>query len=283
MTASGDVDLYRIDWRFLSGMGDTELAVWHETVARVLTRKLDEAVTHRDRLIRDRHASESLIARFVSPEGRQAAMAAIRPGRFVRHIDAETCGAVVWFSDIAGFSAHALGLPAAEIGALVREFMDIQTARIEPVGGQVDKYMGDGLMAFWRAPDKARLAEAARCAVSAALDCERALTERFAERGLPFDVRIGLHCGDVIFGDFGGSERIAFTLIGETVNSASRYEQARTCIDGIPLGRVRVSPAVFTQLRSEELIGAFEPMPRTFSDKHATRFVAHVANLGGSQ
>jgi class 3 adenylate cyclase len=116
----------------------------------------------------------------------------------------------------------------------------MQIEVIREFGGQVDKLMGDGLMAFWFIDTEDRR----KLAPKAALDCARLavekvrafLTSQNLEHDL--DIRIGLHCGPVAFGDFGAKNRIAVTLLGDTVNAAARYEQARN--EG--LGRIRLSP-----------------------------------------
>jgi class 3 adenylate cyclase len=283
LSAYGDACVFRLDRAFLACMSDAERAAWHETMGRVLTAKLDEATDQRDMLRRARWSTETLVDRFVSADGREAACAAFQADGFTRQIDAESCNAVVWFSDVAGFSAHALTLSPDQAGQVIRRIMDIQSAAIQSAGGQIDKFMGDGLMAYWRAPDEERLAAAASRAVAAAVACTRELEEHFRADGLHCDIRIGLHCGPVILGDFGGGDRVAFTLIGETVNSASRYEQAKTCIEGKSLGRVRVSPSVFRFVSDPDLRAAFEGVPRTFADKHATRFEAYAIRREGDR
>ena len=277
VTAVDKTSLFRIDRKFIADLEGHEQAVWHETVARVLTAKLDEATENRDKLKLDRIDVELLVSRFVSPEGRSAARAALQAGEFKRQLDAESCEAVVWFSDIAGFSSFASECNPEVSSKIIRSVMDIQADAIHSAKGEIDKFMGDGLMAFWRAPDRERIEVASNLAVSAALSCERELRRFFDARSLPLGLRIGLHSGPVILGDFGGSERIAFTLIGETVNSANRYEQAKCCVEGRPLGPVRISPRVFALVTNAAVKASFEARPREFADKHNALFSAFVS------
>jgi class 3 adenylate cyclase len=276
---SGDrAVLCRFDRSFIDRFDDRQRSVWHETIARVLTAKLDEATVSRDKLKHDRANGDALIRHFVPAEGLSAARAVFDNGKFTRRLDPESCNAVVWFSDIAGFSALTSSVPAEESARLLRRLMDIQAAAIQKFDGEVDKFSGDGLMAFWRAPDEERLATAARQSMSAALNCHRELTAFFKKEQQPtLGIRIGLHAGPVILGDFGGGDRIAFTLIGETVNAAARYEQARTCVAGRELGPIRVSPKVFDLIDDPSVRSLFEKQQRKFADKHDVPFAAFVS------
>ncbi|RST85511.1 cyclic nucleotide-binding domain-containing protein [Aquibium carbonis] len=277
--AAKDSQVLRVDAALLDKMTDLERALWYEACARSLSAKLDEATAQRVLLRKDRVNAEMIFSRFVAEEGQQAALAAFMEGNFQRHIDTEECGAVIWFSDVKGFSKFAKGKSPEEVGRTIREIMDIQAQAIRRHGGQIDKFMGDGLMAYWKAPDHSRLASAASNAARAALECAKELGEHFEKTGLPCDVRIGLHAGSVIFGDFGGSDRVAFTIIGDAVNSASRYEQARSCSENKDLGRVRVSQELFDLLTDDELLKQFEPAQRMLPAKDGMVFPARIANV----
>lgn len=277
--AARDSEVLRVDSALVDKMTDLERALWYEACARSLSAKLDEATAQRVRLRKDRINAEMIFSRFVAEEGQQAALAAFMEGNFQRHIDTEECSAVIWFSDVKGFSKFAKGKPPEEVGRTIREIMDIQAQAIRRHGGQIDKFMGDGLMAYWRAPDHKRLVSAASNAVHAALECARELGAHFGNAGLPCDIRIGLHAGSVIFGDFGGSDRVAFTIIGDAVNSASRYEQARSCTENKDIGRVRVSEELFELLTGDEFVKQFEPAKRMLPAKDGMVFPARIANV----
>lgn len=277
--AAEDSQVLRIDAVLLERMTDQERALWYEACARALSAKLDEATAQRVLLRKDRINAEMIFSRFVAEEGQQAALAAFMEGNFQRHIDTEECGAVIWFSDVKGFSRFANGKSPEQVGRTIRQVMDIQAQAIQRYGGQIDKFMGDGLMAYWKAPDHSRLTAAASNAVRAALECAKELIEHFKKAELPCDIRIGLHAGSVIFGDFGGSDRVAFTIIGDAVNSASRYEQARSCSENKDLGRVRVSEELFEILMDDELLKQFEPAKRMLPAKDGMVFPARIANI----
>lgn len=271
MTAMGKTELRIIDAAFLTALSDAERLVWCETMNRILSAKLDAATAHRTELHEDGCVADALLSKFVCDDGLSAARSAVSSGR----IDPERCDCIVWFSDLAGFSKHASTTSPSESGALVRELMEVQASAIQSAGGQIDKFMGDGLMAFWRVPDDRRKRIAANGATQAAIEAVEALSTIFRTRGLRLDVRIGLHLGPVILGDFGGGPRIAFTCIGEAVNTASRYEQAARSVDDKPLGCVRVSPALWSHLTDKAIIANFDGAESGFEDKHRVRYPVH--------
>ena len=268
MRAFGDTALKVLDHAYLAALTDPERLVWAETLNRVLSAKLDDATANRTDLHRNSRYADGLLSRFVCEEGLSAARGSLWTGR----IDPERCDCIIWFSDLAGFSKYAVKLSPAETGAVVHELMDVQARAIVAAGGQIDKFMGDGFMAFWRVPDESRKRAAANGALKAAIQIVEQLVALFQSRILPVDVRIGLHLGPVMLGDFGGGSRVAFTCMGQAVNTASRYEQASYRLDGTPLGRVRVSPDLWSWV-TDTLIGArFDEHVSEFEDKHRVRY-----------
>ncbi len=133
----------------------------------------------------------------------------------------------ILFSDLEGYSAYARDRPAAETAAYLNDLLSRIGPAIEASGGTIDKYIGDGLMAFWGAPDSipdhARIA--CQGALAVAKEVETFNIERRA-RGLhACRMRIGLHTGTVLVGNIGFAGRVDYTAIGEAVNVASRLEQ----------------------------------------------------------
>ena len=128
---------------------------------------------------------------------------------------------------------------------MTSELLGLQVDAIRAAGGEIDKLMGDGLMAFWFCDGSGRAgvpAEAYRCARMVDDAFRAAVRGNAAYEGLK--VRIGLHCGMVCFGDFGTPDRIAVTIIGETVNHGSRYEQ----VHDSALGAVRISVPLYERV-----------------------------------
>jgi adenylate cyclase len=131
----------------------------------------------------------------------------------------------VLFSDIRGFtSLSETSSPEAVVELLNRYF----TAQVEVIfrhGGTLDKFIGDAIMAFWGAP--IANPDHASAAVAAALDMSKALDEMrssLGELGAELDIGIGLHSGMAVVGFIGSPDRLDYTVIGDTVNLASRIE-----------------------------------------------------------
>lgn len=132
----------------------------------------------------------------------------------------------VLFSDIRDFTTLSERLPAEEVVALLNRYFARMTAAVHRHGGTVDKFIGDGLMAFFGAPNP--LACASANALAAAHDMLLALaelnTQLAAEGRAPLAIGIGLHSGEAVIGHVGSPERHAYTAIGDTVNTAARLE-----------------------------------------------------------
>ena len=138
----------------------------------------------------------------------------------------ETRRVSIHFSDIEGFTAISERLSPAEVIENLAAYLECMSDTIRECQGTVDKFIGDGIMAFWNAPNPVpdHAAEACRAALLAQ---ERlaALRQRNAAEGRPlFRARIGLHTGDAVVGNFGTAERFAYTAMGDSVNLASRLE-----------------------------------------------------------
>jgi class 3 adenylate cyclase len=123
------------------------------------------------------------------------------------------------------FSRYILDLAPTRTADLVQRFFNAQSRPIEDSNGHIDKFVGDGLMAFWL-PQGEHTAQA--CCEAALKAAEKAVK---GVRGISvgpngLDLRIGLHTGLVLSGDFGSTTRHQFTLIGPEVNKAARLEQA---------------------------------------------------------
>jgi adenylate cyclase len=127
----------------------------------------------------------------------------------------------VYFSDLAGFTTLAESKAPDELVHFLGEYLDDMSTIIAGERGTVDKYLGDGIMAFWGAPQP--LTDHAARACAAALRCQKRLAE-YAARGTPLHTRIGIATGDVLVGNIGSTERMNYTVMGDTANLASRLE-----------------------------------------------------------
>ncbi len=183
-----------------------------EEIARI--REID-----RQRLAAER--ARSNLARYFSPHF--AALLAERD---------EPLGAVrrqnvaVLFADIVGFTPMAEHMPPEAVVAMLRQFHGRMTAQIFACGGSVKDYIGDEIFAVFGVPEPSAedAANALRCArrMIAALAAWNA--ERQAQGEVPIGFGIGLNCGPAVIGDVGIEQSLAFTVIGDIVNTASRLQ-----------------------------------------------------------
>ncbi len=141
-------------------------------------------------------------------------------------LEGETREMSVLFSDVRNFTTISEGLDARELTQLMNEFLTPFTRAIQEHRGTIDKYMGDCVMAFWGAPldDK----EHARHALLSAFDMLTAvesLDDAFEQKGWPkIRVGVGVSSGDMNVGNMGSEFRVAYTVMGDTVNLGSRLE-----------------------------------------------------------
>jgi adenylate cyclase len=130
----------------------------------------------------------------------------------------------ILFADIKGFTSRAERTPPEELVAVLNTYMTAMIDVIMQSGGVVDKLMGDGIMAFWGAPaslpNPARSAVDCGLAMLGALDKLRQTAPAFADLA----IGIGIATGEAIVGNFGGKQRFDYSVIGDTVNLASRIE-----------------------------------------------------------
>ena len=125
----------------------------------------------------------------------------------------------VLFSDIDGFTRLSEEL-GDDVVPLLTDYLEQASAAIIGQGGTIDKFIGDAVMAFWGAPVPDERHAVAACA--AALDFQRRLAGR--DRLPPLRTRIGINTGRMLVGNIGSNERLSYTVIGDSVNVASRLE-----------------------------------------------------------
>jgi adenylate cyclase len=144
----------------------------------------------------------------------------------IRRGDTEAIHAAIWLSDMRGFTALADTLPPQDLVDLLNRYFDCQVPAIHEHGGEVLKYMGDGLLAIFPISaerDFSTICAAALAAGKAARDNIAALDA--AEDGPALRFGLALHVGDVLFGNIGSGNRLDFTCIGPAVNLAARLEK----------------------------------------------------------
>ncbi len=148
----------------------------------------------------------------------------------------ETRVVTVLVSDVRGFTQMSEDTPAERVVEQLNEYLAEMVGVIERHHGNVDKFMGDGILAYFGAPQP--LPDHAAAGVSCALemlDVLDRLNRDWLARGKPrFSIGVGLHSGPVVLGEIGPAKRREFTIIGDTVNVASRIEGLTKTV-GVPV------------------------------------------------
>jgi adenylate cyclase len=190
----------------------------------------------------------------------------------------ENLRAVIWYADVRGFTQVSDAAPGSVVVDLLNDVFEILAGALRERGGQVLKFIGDGLLATFSFEEKDR-AEICRRALEGAIEAMGALDELMAKRAtaaLPAaSVDLALHIGDVLYGNVGATDRLDFTVIGPAVNEVARIEALCE-----PLGRsILVSPefaaaasecgSCFVSLGRHALRGVREPK-EIFAVEYAT-------------
>jgi adenylate cyclase len=150
-------------------------------------------------------------------------------GGQIRRGHAETMHAAIWLSDLRGFTALSDRLPAEAVVDILNLYFDCQVSAIRTHGGEVLKFMGDGLLAVFPIAEQPGDTEDVCASVLAAARESRANVEamHFAvgETIERFRFGVALHVGKILYGNIGGGNRLDFTCIGPAVNLAARLEK----------------------------------------------------------
>lgn len=125
----------------------------------------------------------------------------------------------VLFSDVRGFTAFSETVEPEEVVAMLNRYLDAQAQIVEEHGGDIDKFVGDELMATFRGPDMESRALA--CAVKM-VDAVERINEQLPESSPRLQVGVGLNVGEVVLGAMGARHRMDYTVIGDAVNLGAR-------------------------------------------------------------
>ena len=171
---------------------------------------------------RERATLRHAFGGYVSPQ----IMSEILAGRISPEVVGKRRRVCILFSDIRGFTARSEHMAPEDLIDTLNRYFTEMTQSVHECGGTVDKFIGDGMMCFFGAPQPLENPSAA--AATAARDMLKRLQElnkRFREQSIePISIGIGLHLGDVVIGHVGSSTRHEYTAIGDAVNTASRIE-----------------------------------------------------------
>jgi len=168
--------------------------------------------------------------------------------------------AVLWYADIRGFTAISDQAAGPVVVELLNDVFEVLTASLRERGGQVLKFIGDGMLAIFPFEDADR-AETCAHALDAATEAMRnldALNGARAARSAPVAaVDLALHLGDVLYGNVGATDRLDFTVIGPAINEVARIEALCE-----PLGRSVLASAEFVVAAAGDCSGRLESLGR---------------------
>jgi adenylate cyclase len=195
------------------------------------------AVSERLSIVADmnsqRQIAENVLKAYLGAQtGRKVLAGQIRRG------SGDAMAAVLWSSDLRRFTQMSDQLPGGNVIGILNDLFDLQAKAIVDHGGEILKFIGDGLLAIFpvASPDHAaRIAESALAAAQEAQASLGALQARASGEGQPpLEIVIALHYGTVIYGNIGAADRLDFTVIGPAVNLVSRIEAIAKSLD-LPL------------------------------------------------
>ena len=145
---------------------------------------------------------------------------------------AEPIRAVVWFSDLVSFTRISDTTSPDKVLAFLNDYAQAQVEEIEAHGGNVLKFIGDGILAIFPNADTTQACKGALDAAVSLRHRIAALNERRAAAGLPVtDTQLALHVGELLYGNLGSPRRLDFTVLGSAVNEAARIEALCRSLD----------------------------------------------------
>jgi adenylate cyclase len=215
----GEMDAVYSSWGTTvpEGFGDSQIAALERVVPYLALAIKSVSLTRMTRTLMETYL------------GRDAGQHVLS-GRIVRGI-AERIDAVVWFSDLRGFT-HITDTAPEQVIPLLNDYADVIVSAIHDHGGDVLKLIGDGALAIFTAEDRMHACNAALSAAIAARQGVAELKKRRAAEGKPVtDMYLGLHVGKVFYGNVGSRERLDFTVLGPAVNEASRIAAMCRSVD----------------------------------------------------
>lgn len=216
----GEMDCFLSRWTTAEPGGFTEA---HLVALRILVPALGLAIKSTS-LAR---IAETLVETYL---GRDAGRLVLE-GRMTRGM-VQKLHAVIWFSDMKGYTALSESIESDQLIPLLNDYADAVIAAVHGAGGDVLKLIGDGTLALFRGND---LADACRRALKAQEIARHRVKElnekRRAEERPVTSVYVGLHVGEVFYGNIGSVDRLDFTVVGPAVNETSRIASMCRSVD----------------------------------------------------
>lgn len=220
----------------------------------ILAKKIEAEIVLRDRFSR-------LVAPNVADLMMSGKLEVKKGGQLVQEL-------TVFNSDIRGFTSMSEGTPAEVIVEMLNDYFELMVETLFKYEGTLDKFMGDGIMAFWGAPLAHRddAIRSVQCAIEQMDVLGRFNRQRITENKPPLAVGIGLHSGPCVVGYVGSSKALSYTVIGDTANTS-----ARLCSTALA-GQVVVSEATLSRLGTRFDYEEIEPKSLKGKEKPMRRF-----------
>ncbi|HEY4016598.1 MAG TPA: adenylate/guanylate cyclase domain-containing protein [Polyangiaceae bacterium] len=220
----------------------------------ILAKKVEQEIVLRDRFAR-------LVAPNVAELMMSGQLEVKKGGQLVQEL-------TIFNSDIRGFTAMSEGTSAEVIVEMLNEYFELMVETLFKYEGTLDKFMGDGIMAFWGAP-LAHRDDPVRC-VQCAIDQMHVLgrfnRQRVADGKPPLAVGVGIHTGPGVVGYVGSSKALSYTVIGDTANTS-----ARLCASALP-GQIVVSESTLASLSGRFEVEEIEARSLKGKEKPVRRF-----------
>jgi adenylate cyclase len=197
--------------------------------------------------------AETLVETYL---GRDAGRRVLR-GRIERGV-ADRIKTVLWFSDLRNYTRISDTAPPEEIIPLLNDYAEAIVSSIHQNAGDVLKLIGDGVLAIFPAEERAHACAAALDAAAAARAAVTELNARRIEQGLPAtEMYLGLHIGEVFYGNIGSKDRLDFTVVGPAVNEVSRIAAMCRSVDQPILMSAAFTASVPEERRAFASVGRY--------------------------
>ena len=184
----------------------------------------------------------------------------------IRRGTGETLAAVLWSSDLRGFTARSDRLSGDRMIAILNALFDAQAKAIAAHRGEILKFIGDGMLAIFPLDGAQSQADAARNALAAAFEAVAAVDRLADDPAMdgepPLEVIVALHVGTAFYGNIGAADRLDFTVVGPAVNLVSRLQTVGKALDQqiiVSDDFARAYDAPLTSLGQHELRGLTAP------------------------
>ncbi|ANK80419.1 MAG: hypothetical protein TEF_06135 [Rhizobiales bacterium NRL2] len=251
--STGEVNVLSFATRRSSGFADAEIGRFKDLLPLIALRL---------ELMNSYFATNTLLTTYLG----EAAARRVLAGT-IHRAEGEALRAAIYFCDLRGFTRLSDQLGGEQMIELLDDYFDCMIEPIRACGGEVLKFLGDGMLAIFPMDDRtARLAcQSALVSAEEGIANLAALSRRREAEGQPPLVAgVGLHAGDVIFGNIGAADRLDFTVIGRAVNEVSRVEAltkrlARPVLMTAEFARLHGDGRALRSLGPQRLAGISEP------------------------